>query len=160
MDHYAIYLKLISTKSTIFQLKKKQEARTHSALPPLAWSGRWHGRQKWLLVSAVLICSRAGNWWVWSGLSLGFIETSLIINEIMRSASVRSFLCKWAPCPVPAQTFPHLCPPPFCLFFFWSWHAGSWIFIGRTDAEAEAPILWPLDGKRQLNGKDPDAGKD
>ena len=35
-----------------------------------------------------------------------------------------------------------------------------WIFIGRTDAEAEAPILWPLDVKRQLTGKDPDAGKD
>ena len=35
-----------------------------------------------------------------------------------------------------------------------------WIFIGRTDAEAEAPILWPPDGKIQLFGKDPDAGKD
>ena len=35
-----------------------------------------------------------------------------------------------------------------------------WIFIGRTDAEAEAPILWPPDAKRQLNGKDPDTGKD
>ena len=36
----------------------------------------------------------------------------------------------------------------------------SWIFIGRTDAEAEAPILWPPDAKSQLTGKDPDAGKD
>ena len=35
-----------------------------------------------------------------------------------------------------------------------------WIFIGSTDAETEAPILWPLDAKSQLNGKDPDAGKD
>ena len=35
-----------------------------------------------------------------------------------------------------------------------------WIFIGRTDAEAEAPILWPPDVKSQLIGKDPDAGKD
>ena len=34
------------------------------------------------------------------------------------------------------------------------------IFIGRTDAEAEAPILWPPDEKSQLIGKDPDAGKD
>ena len=34
------------------------------------------------------------------------------------------------------------------------------IFIGRTVAEAEAPILWPLDVKSQLVGKDPDAGKD
>ena len=36
----------------------------------------------------------------------------------------------------------------------------SWIFIGRTDAEAEAPILWPPDGKCWLIEKDPDAGKD
>ena len=35
-----------------------------------------------------------------------------------------------------------------------------WIFIGRTDGEAEAPILWPPDEKSQLIGKDPDAGKD
>ena len=35
-----------------------------------------------------------------------------------------------------------------------------WIFIGGTDAEAEAPILWPPDVKGQLVGKDPDAGKD
>ena len=34
------------------------------------------------------------------------------------------------------------------------------IFTGRTDAEAEAPILWPPDTKRWLTGKDPDAGKD
>ena len=34
-----------------------------------------------------------------------------------------------------------------------------WIFIGRTDAEAEAPVLWPLDVKSQLIRKDPDAGK-
>ena len=34
------------------------------------------------------------------------------------------------------------------------------IFIGRIDAEAEAPILWLLDAKSQLIGKDPDAGKD
>ena len=36
----------------------------------------------------------------------------------------------------------------------------SWIFIVRTDAEAEAPILWPPDVKSWLIGKDPDAGKD
>ena len=35
-----------------------------------------------------------------------------------------------------------------------------WIFIGTTDVEAEAPILWPLDANSQLMGKDPDAGKD
>ena len=36
----------------------------------------------------------------------------------------------------------------------------SWIFIGRNDAEAEIPILWPPDVRSQLLGKDPDAGKD
>ena len=36
----------------------------------------------------------------------------------------------------------------------------SWIFIGRTDVEAEAPILWPPDAKYWLIWKDPDAGKD
>ena len=36
----------------------------------------------------------------------------------------------------------------------------SWIFIGRTDAEAEEQILWPPDVKNLITGKDPDAGKD
>ena len=36
----------------------------------------------------------------------------------------------------------------------------SWVFIGRTDVEAETPILWPPDGKSWLIGKDTDAGKD
>ena len=36
----------------------------------------------------------------------------------------------------------------------------SWIFFGRTDAEAEVPILWPPNVKSWLTGKDPDAGKD
>ena len=36
----------------------------------------------------------------------------------------------------------------------------SWIFIGRTDAKTETPILWPSNGKNWLIGKDPDAGKD
>ena len=36
----------------------------------------------------------------------------------------------------------------------------SWIFTGRTDAEAETPIMWPPDAKNWLIGKDPDTGKD
>ena len=36
----------------------------------------------------------------------------------------------------------------------------SWIFTGRTDAEAETPVLWPPVGKNWLTGKDPDAGND
>ena len=36
----------------------------------------------------------------------------------------------------------------------------SWVFIGRTDAEAETPIIWPPHAKNWLIGKDPDAGRD
>ena len=36
----------------------------------------------------------------------------------------------------------------------------SWVFIGRTDVEAETPVLWPPDAKSWLTWKDPDAGKD
>ena len=36
----------------------------------------------------------------------------------------------------------------------------SWVFTGRTDVEAETPILWPHEAKSWLIGKDPDAGKD
>ena len=36
----------------------------------------------------------------------------------------------------------------------------SWVFIGRTDVEAETPILWPPDAKIRFIRKDPDAGKD
>ena len=35
-----------------------------------------------------------------------------------------------------------------------------WVFFGRTDAEAETPILWPPHGKSQLIGKDSDSGRD
>ena len=52
------------------------------------------------------------------------------------------FVCPYAPQPV------HL-----------KWNQ-PWVLIGRTDAEAEALILWPPDGKSWLVGKDPDAGKD
>ena len=36
----------------------------------------------------------------------------------------------------------------------------SWVFIGRTDSEAETPILWPPDAKNFLIGNDPDVGRD
>ena len=36
----------------------------------------------------------------------------------------------------------------------------SWVFFGRTDAEAEAPILWPPDANSHLTGIDPDARRD
>ena len=54
------------------------------------------------------------------------------------------------------------------LYLYWIWPKRfddpkgnqSWIFIGRTDVEAETPILWPPDMKSWLIGKDPDGGKD
>ena len=47
-------------------------------------------------------------------------------------------------------------------FSIWTLPKGnqSWIFIGKTNAKAEAPILWPPDAKSWLIGNDPDAGKD
>ena len=36
----------------------------------------------------------------------------------------------------------------------------SWVFFGRTDVEAETPVLWPPHAKSRLIGKDPDAGRD
>ena len=55
---------------------------------------------------------------------------------------------------------------PFSLLWFYkeikpaSKGNQSWIFIGKTDAETEAPVLWPPDAKSQLIEKAPDAGKD
>ena len=62
-----------------------------------------------------------------------------------------------------------MCDSPSCAFIschlttLWSVNPKgnqSWIFTGRTDAEVEAPILWPPDVKNWLIEKDPDAGKD
>ena len=52
--------------------------------------------------------------------------------------------------PLESKEIKHLCPKG----------DQSWVFIGRTDVEAEALILWPPDAKNRLIGKDPDAGKD
>ena len=46
------------------------------------------------------------------------------------------------------------------IYIYIYFRKSTWIFIGRTDAEAEDPILWLADAKSQLIGKDPDAGKD
>ena len=49
----------------------------------------------------------------------------------------------------------------FCLsVLLFTFISQSWIFIGRTDTEVEAPILWPPDAKNWLTGIDPDARKD
>ena len=46
------------------------------------------------------------------------------------------------------------------LWLQWDLTSPSWIFIVRTDAETEAPILWPPDVKDWLTGRDPDTGED
>ena len=48
----------------------------------------------------------------------------------------------------------------FISYIYIYFRKSTWIFIGRTDAEAEDPILWLADAKSQLIGKDTDAGKD
>ena len=45
------------------------------------------------------------------------------------------------------------------IFYFVSWYNIVSVIIGRTDAEAETPILWSPDAQNRLTGKDPDAGK-
>ena len=58
----------------------------------------------------------------------------------------------------------HICYSWLFTFHFVLPHTNSkiqsWVFIGRTDAEAETPILWPPHAKSWLVGKDPDAGRD
>ena len=53
-----------------------------------------------------------------------------------------------------------LFPLSFSLLFWTPFSYSNYLTIGRTDAEAEAPIFWPPDVKNWLIGKDPDAGKD
>ena len=53
-----------------------------------------------------------------------------------------------------------VCMPPHSQEAFYPKGNQSWIFFGRTDAEAETPIVWPPDAKNWLIGKYPDAGKD
>ena len=48
----------------------------------------------------------------------------------------------------------------FCAGFYLVMGHQFWVFIGRTDVEAETPILWAPDAKNWLIWKDPDAGKD
>ena len=67
--------------------------------------------------------------------------------------------------PIQFCSIPHMCIPIPCLICkeIQPVHPKgnqSWLFIGRTDAEAEAPVLWPPDAKNWLVGKDPDSGKD
>ena len=74
----------------------------------------------------------------------------LVANKAnLLSLSLCSNLAFWIKCP---QT-------TLLNTTFSTWNQ-PWIFIGRTDADAEAPVLWQPDRKSQLIGKDPDAGKD
>ena len=71
------------------------------------------------------------------------------------------FLCFTVTCCWQTGLIPHRCHPCHHQLICWVHPKGnqSWIFIGRTDAEAETPILWPPNVKNWLIGKDPDAGK-
>ena len=75
---------------------------------------------------------------------------------------VSTFLASWI---TPLWTFVytflcgHMCSLLYLVVELLS-RMASWVFIGRTDAEAEAPILWPPHVKSWLIGKDPDAGRD
>ena len=76
------------------------------------------------------------NWHFWIVVLVKTIVSPLGCKEINQSASPK--LTDWSVNPKGNQ---------------------PWILIARTDAEVEAPMLWPPDGKSQFTGKDPDAGK-
>ena len=109
-----------------------------------------------------------------------------VITPLWLSGSLRSFLYSSSLCSChrflisSAFVSPYCFCPLLCPFLheLWCWRKlespldwkeikpvnlkgnQPWIFIGRTDAEAEIPILWPPDARNWLIGKVPDAGKD
>ena len=83
----------------------------------------------------------------WSGLPLPFLKESWALKNLYFSTVV---LDKTLESPLDCKEVKPVNPKG----------NQSWIFTGRTDAEAEAPILWPPDMKNWLIWKDPDAGKD
>ena len=92
--------------------------------------------------------------------ALWISEPIPLVGSVLRSVSLDPAIQEWGFCFL-------IQVGPLLLGF---WHTTtqngfpkvhqSWIFTGRTDAKAEAPILWPLDVNSRFNGKDPDAGKD
>ena len=92
--------------------------------------------------------------------ALWISEPIPLVGSVLRSVSLDPAIQEWGFCFL-------IQVGPLLLGF---WHTTtqngfpkvhqSWIFTGRTDAKAEAPILWPPDTKSRLIGKDPDAGKD
>ena len=76
-----------------------------------------------------------------------------MLKEISTGCSLKGLMLK-----LKFQYFGHLMQRNDSLEKTWSYK--SWIFIGRTDAEADIPILWPPDAKNWLIWKDLDAGKD
>ena len=91
------------------------------------------------------------NWTDWDG-HIKFVFFSLLISELIKPKN----WCFWT------IVLEKTLESPFDYKDLQPVHPKgnqSWIFIGRTDAEAETLILWPPDVKNWLVGKDPDAGK-
>ena len=80
-------------------------------------------------------------------------------NFVLRKACCKKLHSVWCQTHTHTHTHTIQCGP----FFVPMIHTKgdqSWVFIGRTDVEAETPILWPPGAKSWLIGKDPDVGKD
>ena len=116
-----------------------------------------HWRSEWLTTPVVILASRT-PWTVWKGKK---IWHGRWVPQVSKCSIC--YLGETVPERIKklGQSWKHsVVEVPVDGFFFFLFGSQPWIFIGRTDAETEAPILWPLDVKKHLTGKDPDAGKD
>ena len=118
--------------------------------------------QNWAFDEALLfektVCHLMADWLHWEG---GDSDSSLKEAVIHL---YQNWWLKWLWACLPGPQC--LCQHHNSIYgslIYWPVHPKGnqpWIFIGRTDGEAEIPILWPPDVKNWLSGKDPDAGKD
>ena len=174
MSFRSIHLLFLSTRGLVRIIILHTEAK-HRDLPML--TGHWQGlrRCQWdrcdpsALSSATVLCAAE--------------DTSLLVQDLPEDWVLLSFIfgCSAVPALVDMEEYiglrerqwhPHHTwnySPSFCVKYRWMppnhparsvLTSPPWIFIKRSDAEAEAPILWPHGVKGQLIGKDPDAGKD
>ena len=121
---------------------KKAECWRTDAFKPRCWRRLW--RVPWTAKRSNKSILKETN-----------TEYSLVEKEMATHSSILAWRIPWMEEPVGLPSM-----GSHRVRHDWSGLAAAAAFIEGTDAEAEAPILWPPDAKSQLSGKDPDAGKD